>query len=353
MAYAEEDIEHEVSVEIISDTDSESSNNAYLKRLELSSGTLTPEFDKEILQYDATVRNDISEVDVVVAPDDGNADVLYIKGNRNLKVGENKIEIKVEAESGDTKTYVITLTREEKEDANAEAPDNTNEESQEIANEEENPDTTEDLTLTELKKEKLDVEITYKDEQYRVKSSFDDVILPKELTEGTVVIGGKEVVCFSAKIYDFDIIYARHPGESNYTMYAVSGAQLTKCVRIENNGSVIYLMTPPVGTFDEQYKETTVNIEDQEVDAYSKKSGSSNLYYLYGVNATGKYEKFIYDSNTEMFTHELDLSEDINAVEDNQKDTIPLWNFILFGILGVCIIAGTISFVVVLKRRDE
>ena len=99
--------------------------------------------------------------------------------------------------------------------------------------------------------------------------------------------------------------------------------------------------------------ETTVNIEGQEVDAYSKKSGSSNLYYLYGVNAIGKYEKFIYDSNTEMFTHELDLSEDINAVEDNQKDTIPLWNIILFGILCVCIIAGTISFIIVLKRRNE
>ncbi|WP_240480001.1 cadherin-like beta sandwich domain-containing protein [Paenibacillus fonticola] len=95
------------------------SNNAYLDSLTLSAGTLSPAFDKDVLDYTASVSHPVSELDVTASVADAEATV-QINGTKvssgvartiPLSVGSNAITIEVTAQDGTKKMYRITVTR--------------------------------------------------------------------------------------------------------------------------------------------------------------------------------------------------------------------------------------------------
>lgn len=86
------------------------SENNNLKEIKLSEGTIT--FDKSNLSYNVTVENKTDKINITATPEDSKAKVTYQKEN-TLKVGENKIVIKVEAENKSTKNYTINVIRKE------------------------------------------------------------------------------------------------------------------------------------------------------------------------------------------------------------------------------------------------
>ncbi len=88
-----------------------SSTNNNLGNLSLSSGTLTPGFSAETLNYSAIVANSVTTVTVTAPAADSSA-TRVIVGGQNLVVGSNTITITVTAQSGATKIYTVTLTRE-------------------------------------------------------------------------------------------------------------------------------------------------------------------------------------------------------------------------------------------------
>lgn len=84
------------------------SNNASLKTLEVSEGTLSPAFDSNVINYELTnVTSDKINIDVT-GYDNASIEVT---GNKNLQYGKNEIKITVKAESGITKTYTIKVNR--------------------------------------------------------------------------------------------------------------------------------------------------------------------------------------------------------------------------------------------------
>ncbi len=84
-----------------------------LSSLKLEGFDLEEKFDKSSLDYNVKVPYDTEEVKVLATPEDENADVA-IKGEKDLKVGENVITITVtSAETTEKKIYNITVTREE------------------------------------------------------------------------------------------------------------------------------------------------------------------------------------------------------------------------------------------------
>ena len=91
----------------------EKSNNANLKSLSIENVTLTPEFKADVTNYKAEVGNDIKEVTVKAETEDSKATV-DVKGNKDLKAGENKITVSVSAEDGTVKIYEINVTKTDK-----------------------------------------------------------------------------------------------------------------------------------------------------------------------------------------------------------------------------------------------
>ncbi len=91
-----------------------------LTALTLTSGTLTPAFNKGIYEYSATVNNNITSVGVTPTAEDVNA-TITVNGKKvpsgatspyiSLDEGGNVINVKVTDAKGNSSTYVLNVTR--------------------------------------------------------------------------------------------------------------------------------------------------------------------------------------------------------------------------------------------------
>lgn len=84
------------------------SNNNYLSNITLSTGNIN--FNKEILEYNVSVLYEVKDIDIIAVPEDSKSKV-EISGNKELKVGTNKITILVTAEDGSKREYIINVDR--------------------------------------------------------------------------------------------------------------------------------------------------------------------------------------------------------------------------------------------------
>ena len=94
----------------ITRTDNRSSNN-YLSSLTVESQALS--FNKDKTEYVISVNNNVSKINVSATAEDSKATISGT-GSISLKVGLNTINIVVSAEDGTKKTYVLKVTRLEK-----------------------------------------------------------------------------------------------------------------------------------------------------------------------------------------------------------------------------------------------
>lgn len=88
------------------------SSNAYLENLTVSSGSLSPTFEKTVNDYTVTVPYEIEEIQVDGTLEDSNA---YVTGfdYYKLEVGDNQVSINVTAQDGSINIYTVHIIREE------------------------------------------------------------------------------------------------------------------------------------------------------------------------------------------------------------------------------------------------
>ena len=90
--------------------------NNYLKSLTVEGHSLTPSFDGAKTSYSLIVDNNVTSIKVAATPVVSKASVQGT-GTLSLKEGVNTFSIICKSESGDKKTYTLTVTREKKEEA--------------------------------------------------------------------------------------------------------------------------------------------------------------------------------------------------------------------------------------------
>lgn len=89
------------------------SSNKNLKSLVVTPSSISPKFSASTTEYAMTIGSDVDEVEIKAEAEDSKAEVL-VEGNKNLKIGENTITIKVTAEDETVRTYKIAVTKEKK-----------------------------------------------------------------------------------------------------------------------------------------------------------------------------------------------------------------------------------------------
>lgn len=90
-------------------------------------------FKPDITSYNVSVPNDIEKI-TIYATAKNSKDTIVGNGNKSLKIGQNKCEIKVTSEDKKTsKTYVINVTRKEKEEESEEENNENKENDQKIS----------------------------------------------------------------------------------------------------------------------------------------------------------------------------------------------------------------------------
>ena len=84
-------------------------HNNDLESLEISSGTLSPAFQSDIIEYNASVA--VDKIEITAIPMDENATLIDFQKEVALSYGQNDIKIVVESSLKDRKTYIIHVTR--------------------------------------------------------------------------------------------------------------------------------------------------------------------------------------------------------------------------------------------------
>jgi len=89
---------------------SSKSSNANLRNMILSVEGLSPSFAKNITNYSLNVGQNVNEVKVTASVEHSRA-TYSVKGNTDLKEGENVITVRVVAEDGTVKNYIINVIK--------------------------------------------------------------------------------------------------------------------------------------------------------------------------------------------------------------------------------------------------
>ncbi len=227
------------------------SDDANLKSLSIEGYTLTPEFNKDTLEYNLEVENDITSIKIIASKSNANASVDGA-GDKTLEEGNNKFEIVVTAQKGNTKTYTINVNRKELNPITVTVKDKdytlVRKDTQLPTNYQTFTNTTvtyQDTEIPALHSDSLNLTIiglkdsdgniktfiydddsdTIKDEYYEITSDILD-LLPLELPNNDIYkIYNKGTVTFKDKIIDsynindnLSIIYAKNilTNEDNY-----------------------------------------------------------------------------------------------------------------------------------------
>jgi len=88
------------------------SSNAKLKDITVSTGTLSPVFDPDTLEYTVNVDSETTTIDIDAVLNKGQT--VAGNGTHNLSYGDNSFPLAVTAEDGTTKTYTVKVVREKK-----------------------------------------------------------------------------------------------------------------------------------------------------------------------------------------------------------------------------------------------
>lgn len=92
--------------------DTEKSTNNYLENLQVEGCVLSPEFDKQTLEYTIDKEITSSEINIKATVSDSKAKIEGI-GNIKLEDNQNQCRIDVTSESGTVRTYIIKIKRAE------------------------------------------------------------------------------------------------------------------------------------------------------------------------------------------------------------------------------------------------
>lgn len=92
------------------------SNNNNLKELKVSEGTLSPDFNKNILTYNVSVSHDVKSVAIEATKEVASSTYVENFGPRTIDLvdGLTTAQIKVKSETGIEKTYTLNITKSEK-----------------------------------------------------------------------------------------------------------------------------------------------------------------------------------------------------------------------------------------------
>lgn len=154
-------------------TDVSLSQNADLKSLRLSAGSLSPAFSAGTTAYRVNVGNDVSSLTISAVAADSDATVR-VSGSSALPEGTSTRTITVTAPGGAVKTYTLTITRA------ASTASNTSEDT---------PTTTAEPSVDEPP-----LTLTYEGDLYTVSNDLSDKPLPEGYTVEEIICGESTVL---------------------------------------------------------------------------------------------------------------------------------------------------------------
>lgn len=237
-------------------------------------------FSSDKTEYDITVDNDISKLNITATPMSSSASVVI--SDTNLAEGVNTITIKVTAENGTVKNYSIIVRRKP---AEAETPTTTAVSDPDIDN----------LSLSFLVNGK-DMYVT---------ENVEGITAPDGFQKTTVTYREQEIPAFTSLTQNITLFYLQDGLGENGAFYAYNSAQdnVYPYIRLTNAAGSFMIVSPEAEVeAPEGYQETTLALSnggDENVATTIQawiQGGSTEFFLIYALNDQGECSFYQYDT---------------------------------------------------------
>lgn len=288
----------------------EKSSNNLLGSLNISTGTIEPNFDANVSEYSIELPKDTKTISINAESQDSKARINGA-GEINLNPGENIINITVIAENNDEKVYTIKAYVDE-------APD---------------------------------VYLKYKDKEIGVIKNLRGVTIPEGFNEKEHTINDYKIKTFDNE--HFTIIYGID-SEENKNFYIIDTEKnecISKITPITIDKHFFYLVD--LEEEKEGFEKSFINIDDKEIIGYKFKEGFADYFLLSVINKEGEKVEYLYESKEGT----LQLYSGSAPVNYNQyEELIENTNTkqIIIYILATLLMISVISIIIlIIKLRKE
>lgn len=268
------------------------STNADLSALRVVDHVISPEFNKNTLEYTLEVENDVESIEIKATKADSDASVSGT-GVKELTEGVNKFNIVVTAEKGNKKTYVISVTRKEL-----------------------NP-----------------INVDVDGFKYTVVRKADVMEAPTYYSSTEVEIEGEMVPAFNSDITGYTLVGLKDE-EGNIDLYSVTDTGYVLYKQVGTEGLVFIPGTnEKLLTGYETVKNVTINNVNVKGYVNDKKK---DYVLVYGMNAaTGESRWYMYDTLEGTFQR---YEEYVVQEEKKDKDIYFILTIVFGGIAGLTLL---------------
>lgn len=256
----------------------EKSNDNNLKSLNVTGFELSPEFDKDVQVYLATVPEGTKSIEIKATTNSPYATVTGA-GNIDLEEGTNAINIVVKSETGIEKIYTINIDVKD-----------------------ENP-----------------IEVTVNDRNYTVVKLKEHLTKPDTFEESTITIEGYEIPVFINDKADITLVGLKNE-DGVIKLFEYKDGKYSKY----NEMNLNHILLIPVPLDKElDFNKGKVNINGEEIDCYKINDNSEFVI----INA-----KSLSDGNTSYYLYDTENNTVIRYDEDlisTSKETLKLYSYVI------------------------
>lgn len=271
------------------------SANANLSNIKVGNYDLNPKFSKKVFEYNVEVENEVNSVKVEATKEDSKSSIEGT-GVIELLEGNNKVEITVTSQKGNSLTYVVNIYRKE-----------------------------------------LDpITVDINDKTYTVIRKKDAMPNYATFNESTVTYDDTEIPALYSETTGYTLI-ALKDEEGNIYTYIYDVTIKDRYEEVNSNSSSVYPLKLPNNKDYQNYVKKKIEFNGYKIDAYML-TEDSNTAIIYAQDVeTGDIRYYDYDlEDRTIQKHDKELSKYYEKIIENYKYV--LIGFIVFTILLLFII---------------
>ena len=236
----------------------EKDTNNYLKSIGVTGYTLTPEFNKDVMEYSVEVPNTVDKVTLEASPESGYANISGI-GEVEVNEGANVFEIKVTSETGAERIYKVNVNVKD-----------------------ENP-----------------INVSIGDANYTIMKNVKNVEAPATYEATTVKIEDMDIPAFYSETSGFTLVGVKdNEGKIFFAIYNENDN--TYELYNENTSDQLMLYILPITEEKNGFIKTKIQIGEVSYDALKAENADSYLVYAMDI-VTGKRNYYIYDASNNSY----------------------------------------------------
>lgn len=285
---ANKDVSGSVVVNVVAARQKSTNNN--LKSLSINGISISPEFNKDTLEYTATAEPGTEKITINAEKADGYATITGI-GEKDVVEGDNRFEIVVTSETGVAKTYVLTVTV----------------------------------------KEFAPIIVSIGDEEYSVVRKIGDFKKPEGYTDIKINIEENEVEALFNEKTNKTLVYLKN-GDGKAYLFEYNDGKYERYYEFSFNALTLNLLKMKTSLLPKGYSKYNVSFNEDEIEVY-KKSKKSNYGLVYALNTTTG-EEDLYQIDLKNNTAQIFNEELISAIDSTNKKVL----IVIGALLGVIFI---------------